>query len=210
MAKPTPSCEWEGYIDRSFVFADFAPGAHVLDVGFGGGEQMKKLRGRGCRAVGVEYDAGLAARAAATGLLVCRAQAERLPFASASFDGLLSKVVVPYTDEAAAIAEIGRVLRGSAMARVCYHGLGYSLRYLLGERNRKRQMYGARVILNTWLYRLTGRRLPGFWGDTVYQSRRRLRRYYREAGLDLVEERPSATFAGAPVFIYHTLRRRPA
>ena len=49
--------------------------------------------------------------------------------------------------------------------------------------------------------------LGGFWGDTLYQSERRLRRYYATHGLELVEARPSPGFAGAPVFIYHVLRR---
>jgi SAM-dependent methyltransferase len=207
IATTASATDWDGYIAADFVFADYPPGSRVLDVGFGGGEQMKKLMSRGCRAFGIEYDPGLAARAAASGLPVSRAQAEHLPFASASLDGLLCKVVIPYTDEARAIAEIGRVLRPGAVARVSYHGLGYSLRYLLTERNWKRRVYGARVILNTWVYAVSGRRLPGFWGDTVYQSRTRLRRYYERSGLELLDERPPGRFAGAPVFLYHTLRR---
>ncbi len=114
---------------------------------------------------------------------------------------------MPYTNEAMAIREIGRVLRPGGIARVSYHGLGYSLRYVLTERDWKRRVYGARVIVNTWIYAMTGRRLPGFWGDTLYQSSARLRRYYERSGLDLVDERPSARFAGAPVFLYHTIRR---
>lgn len=202
--------DWDGYIDTRFVFADYPPGALVLDVGFGGGEQMKKLIANGCRAVGIEYDGSLAAKGAAAGLPVCRAKAEQLPFPTASLDGVLCKVVVPYTDELKAVAEIGRVLRPGGVARVSYHGLGYSLKYLCTERNWKRRVYGARVIVNTWLYALSGRRLPGFWGDTLYQSSARLRHYYRRSGLDLLEERPPARFAGAPVFLYHTLRRQSA
>ena len=202
--------DWDGYLAEGFAFADYPPGARVLDVGFGGGEQMKRLLALGCRAFGIEYDERLTGRGAAQGLRVCRAQAERLPFAAASLDGLVCKVVVPYTDEALAVREFGRVLRPGAVARVSYHGIGYFLRYLLTERNWKRRVYGARVIVNTWCYALPGRRLPGFWGDTLYQSARRLARYYEAAGLDLVEERPSARFAGAPVFIYHTLRRQAA
>ena len=202
--------DWEGYLASGFVFADYPAGARVLDVGFGGGEQMKKLLALGCRPYGIEYDPDLAARGAANGLRVCRAKAEHLPVPSGALDGLVCKVVVPYTDEERAVAEIGRVLRPGGVARVSYHGLGYSLRYLLTERDWKRRVYGARVIANTWWYVLTGRRLPGFWGDTLYQSGARLRRYYERSGLDLIEDRPSARFAGAPVFIYHTLRRRTA
>ena len=66
---------------------------------------------------------------------------------------------------------------------------------------------GARALVNTAVYRLTGRRLPGFLCDTVNQSSRRLQQYYRRSGLELVAEHPSPQFAGAPVFIYHTIRR---
>ena len=201
------TCEWPDYIVRDFSFIDYAPGLRVLDVGFGAGEQMRRLNARGCLALGVEYDDHLAARARADGLRVCRAAAEHLPFASASMDGLVCKVVIPYTDELAALSEVARVLRPGAIARVSYHGLGYSLRYLFTDRNWKRRVYAARVIVNTGVYRLTGSRLPGFWGDTVYQSPELLRQYYDRVGLELVEEYPAPRFCGAPVFIYHQLRR---
>jgi hypothetical protein len=68
-------------------------------------------------------------------------------------------------------------------------------------------VYGARTVANTLVYALTGRRLPSFWGDTLYQSEWRLRRYYQRAGLELVEAPSAPGFAAAPVFIYHVLRR---
>ena len=208
MAAAGRTCEWPGYVlpDAAFDFADFPPGARVLDIGFGEGEQMHGLRARGCRAVGVEFDPALAGRGRADGLSVVRASGDALPFASATFDGIVCKVVIPYTDEARAVAEIARVLRPGGTARVSFHGLGYKLRYLLAQPDWRRRVYGARVIANTAWYALTGRRLPGFWGDTLYQSERRLERYYARAGLEVVPTR-SRRFLGAPVFIYHTLRK---
>ncbi|MBI1735457.1 MAG: methyltransferase domain-containing protein [Candidatus Rokubacteria bacterium] len=203
-----PTCEWPGYILESFEFTDFPAGSRVLDVGFGDGDQMRALRARGCRATGIEFDPSLARGGRAAGLTVCRASADDLPFATGTFDGVICKVVIPYTDEARAIAEIARVLRPGGLARVSFHGLGYKLRYVLAHPDWKRRVYGARVIANTAVYALTGRRLPGFWGDTLYQSERRLRRYYADAGLDVVSS-PARGFLGAPVFIYHTLRKRP-
>jgi SAM-dependent methyltransferase len=203
-----PACEWVGYLDEQFTFSDFPPGARVLDIGFGGGEQLTRVASRGCQSVGVEVDPQLARRGRAAGLTVCRAVAERLPFATAGFDGVICKVVVPYTDEALAVGELARVLRPGGTARVSYHGLGYYLRYLLTDPNWKIRIYGARSIVNTVVYATIGRRLPGFWGDTTFQGHRRLRGYYAAAGLELVEDRPAPTFLGAPVFIYHVLRRR--
>ena len=207
-APTTQASEWGDYILHDYTFTDYGPGARVLDVGFGTGEQMRRLTAAGCQAVGLEIDPELASRGRASGLTVCRAVAEALPFASGIFDGVICKVVVPYTDEALALQEIARTMRPGAIARISYHGLGYSLNYLLTDPNWKRRVYGARVIANTAVYALTAKRLPRFWGDTLYQSERRLRSHYGRAGLELVESRPAPKFLGSPVFIYHTLRRR--
>jgi SAM-dependent methyltransferase len=200
--------EWVGYINEEFSFDDFPPDARVLDVGFGSGEQMRRLRTRGCRAVGLEIDPGLARNARRAFLPVFRARAEHLPIQTASMDGVVCKVVIPYTEESTAIAEIARVLRPGGTARVSYHGAGYFLRYLLTDANWKVRFYGLRTLVNTFIYRCTGGRLPGFLGDTLYQSDRRLRAYYAAHRLELMETHPSAAFAGAPVFLYHVLRRR--
>ena len=201
------SREWQRYILDDFDFADFPPGSFVLDIGFGEGDQMRALRERRCRAFGVEFDRHLALHGRADGLRVCRASGDDLPFRTGTFHGVVCKVVIPYTDEARAIGEIARVLRPGGVARVSFHGLGYNLGYLLGQSDWKKRAYGARVITNTALYTLTGRRLPGFWGDTLYQSERRLRRYYAQVGLEAVAT-PAPRFLAAPVFIYHTLRKR--
>jgi ubiquinone/menaquinone biosynthesis C-methylase UbiE len=157
----------------------------------------------------VEIDPALARRARGKGLAACVGQAERLPVVSASLDGVISKVVIPYTDEARAMAEIARVLKPGGTARVSYHGAGYFLRYLLTERQWRRRVYGARVLVATWWYAMRGVRLRGFLGDSLYQSRRRLATHYHRAGLELLEDRDSPRFAGSPVFIYHVLRRAP-
>ena len=208
-ARSTALGQWERYLDLNFSFADYPDGARVLDQGFGDGRQLGDLTARGCVAFGLEADRELARRAAARGQRVVCARAERLPFASSSFDGLICEVVLPYTDEARAIGEIGRVLRPGGLARLSYHGLGYPLRGVVAGPSWRARVYGARVLINTWWYALTGSRLPGFLGDTVYQSRRLLRRHYLQAGLELEEERLPGRFAGAPVFLYHSVRRRP-
>ena len=199
--------EWPGYIAEDFAFVDYPPGARVLDVGFGGGHQVRRLLSAGCRAFGIEVDPELTASGRAAGYAVSRAKAEEIPFRDAALDGLICKVVIPYTDEQRAIGEIARVLRPGGVARLSFHGLGYSLRYLIRDKNWKRRVYAVRVLVNTAIYALTGRRLPGFLGDTLYQSRRRLLQYYRRHGLELVDDRPATRFLGAPVFIYHTVRR---
>jgi SAM-dependent methyltransferase len=206
-ASARTSVSWFAYVAPDYSFTDFPAGARVLDIGFGHGEQMRGVSRTGATAFGIEYDEALARRGRASGLAVCRASAEQLPVRTGTLDGVICKVVVLLTDEAKSVSEIGRVLRPGGIGHIVSHGVGYSLRYLVAGGYWKTRVYALRTIVNTWLYRVTGRRLPGFWGDTLYQSTPTLRRYYARAGLELVREHPSPRFAGAPVFIYHTVRR---
>lgn len=192
---------------HELVYSDFPRGSRVLDVGFGDGQQMLDAVANGCSAVGIDPDPTSVERARARGLEVHTATAESLPFPDRSVDGVVCKVVVPYTDEARAIGEWARVLRPGGLARVTYHGSGYYLQYLLAGENWKYRVYGARSLANTWVYRATGRRLPGFLGDTIYQSEQRLDRYYRTVGFELLEREIIGSYGGKPVFIHHHLRR---
>jgi len=199
--------EWSDFILPEFDYCRFPPGARVIDVGCGSGEQLRALRGAGFDAVGVEPSQALVDKLVAEGLDARCGAAERLPVEDRSFDGLICKVVLPYTDERRAIAEWGRVLRPNATVWAAYHGAGYYLRYLREGRGLGERVYAIRSLANGWWYTATGGRLPGFLGDTVYQSARRLARYYRESGLSLERAWPSPEYGGKPAFIYHQLRR---
>jgi len=198
---------WSSYLTPPPDMTRYQQGGIVLDVGCGNGAQLTHLRNAGCRAIGLEL-APVAARACRSiGHSVIIASAERLPFRTNSCQGILCKVVIPYTDERLAIKEIGRVLATGGVALLYFHGLGYSLRYLLKPDIWKRCVYAARTIANTAMYRLLGRRLPGFLGDTLFQSEARLRRYYCSAGLTFDSAIPSRRFLGQPVFIGHVVRK---
>jgi SAM-dependent methyltransferase len=182
-------------------------GGTVLDVGCGKGDQLVRLRAAGCRAIGLELEPEAARACRTMGYPVTIGRAENLPFRSNSCHGVLCKVVIPYTNERVAIEEIGRVLAPGGVAVLYLHGIGYSLRYLLKPDIWQRAVYAARTIVNTAVYRVLGRRLPGFLGDTLFQSEARLRRYYRAAGLTFESAVQSARFLGQPVFITHVLRK---
>ena len=185
----------------------YPPGGTVVDVGCGNGDQLSRLRDAGCRAIGLEL-APEAARASRTkGHAVIIASAENLPFRTNSCQGVLCKVVIPYTDERLAIEEIGRILAPGGVAVLYLHGLGYSLRYLVKPDIWKLRLYAVRTILNTAVYRLLGKRLPGFLGDTLFQSEARMRGYYRAAGLRIRVGGHSERFIGQPVFITHVVRK---
>lgn len=202
-----PETFWSRYILHDYSFSDFAPGARVVDVGCGGGAQLEQVVGRGCRSVGVELEGESLAACTKRGLAVVQARAEALPFRTGSLDGLICKVVLPYTDEARALRELARVLAPHGVASVCSHGPGYSLRYLMIAPSWKLRFYGLRTTINTWAYAVLGWRLPGFLGDTIYQTRGWLDRAYRRLGLRVIEDRPSPSFFGSPVFIYQRLER---
>ena len=199
---------WSAYLPPAPDMTRYRPGAIVLDVGCGNGTQLTHLRDAGHRAIGLEVarDAARACRRSGHPVLVARA--ESLPFRSNSCPGILCKVVIPYTEERLAIMEIGRVLAPGGVAILYLHGLGYSLRYLLKPDIWKRCAYATRTIVNTVVYRLLGRRLPGFLGDTLFQSEAWLSRYYRAAGLTLESTIEPRRFLGQPVFICHVVRKR--
>jgi len=200
---------WAGYILEDFRF-EFAAQSRVLDVGCGEGGQLSELAGRHLWSCGIDPSVEALRICRTRDLRVVQGTAERLPFLSGTFDGVICKVVLPYVNEAAAIDEIGRVLRPGGTAYVVSHGAGYYLRYLLQPPRFDLWLYGARSLLNTWIYAATGRVLPGFLGDTLYQSRRRLRQRYAAAGLELEREFPSQTYLGFPVFLYDRVRKAGA
>jgi SAM-dependent methyltransferase len=196
-----------GYHLHEYSFVDFPPGSRVLDIGCGVGQQMSELMRRGYEVVGIDPDPELVARGRDCGLDMHQAFAEHLPLPDASVDGVVCKVVLPYTKSSVAMREIARVLKPGGIGRLCYHGAGYYLLYIFCQRSWKMRLYGLRSVLNTWFYRLTGCRLPGFWGDTIYQSPLQMAWYYRRYGLRLIENGPARKFLGFPVFIYHSLVR---
>jgi len=199
--------EWSDYLVRDFNFVAFDPGARVVDVGCGDGEQLEKLRRAGLEGMGVEPSHALVEDLVARGYHAVHGAAERLPVESQSVDGLICKVVVPYTDERRAVSEWARILRPGGRVLAAYHGAGYYLRYLTTGPGVALRVYAARALVNTWWYALTDQRLPGFLGDTIYQSSKRLAEYYREFGFSLERAVPAPDFHGKPVFIYHELRR---
>jgi SAM-dependent methyltransferase len=200
-------CNFHQYVLSDYSFVRFPPGARVLDLGCGDGLELAGLSSHGATAIGVDPYWPSLKECRRQQLRVAQARAEELPIRNLSLDGVLCKGVVPYTDEQRAFSEINRVLKSGAPAYCVYLGAGYYLRYFLYWHYWKYNFYGLRVLLNTWLFTLTGLKLPGFLGDTVYQTRRQVARYYKRNGLELVSDVPARTFLGFPVFIYQAVRK---
>jgi SAM-dependent methyltransferase len=177
---------------------DFPDSAVVLDVGCGIGNQLALAPGR--LVIGIEPDVACAKQAHDRGFPVLRAYAEHLPFPTDSFDGIICKGVLAFTLEDEAMREIKRVVKQNCKCSLAFNGSGYYLRYVLIG-SWKERIYGLRALLNTWWWVLAHRRLPGFVGDTVYQSNRRLQRYFRANAFQVLSQRQTS-FLGLPVFIY--------
>lgn len=195
---------------RQFLLAGLTAGRVVLDVGCGTGELMAELAGRGCSVTGVEIDPSLVESCRAAGFQANEGRAERLPAADGSLDAIVCSVVLPYTDERKAVVEWARVLRPGGVINATYHGLGYGLNYLTHHPGLKNRFYGLRMLANTAFYGLTGRRLPGLLGDTLCQTGRRLRSYYRSVGLELHTEQVVGKCMGHPIFLCHRVVKAPA
>lgn len=195
---------------RRFLVDQIEPGMRVLDVGCGDGDLMRELADQGCRVVGVEVVPSLVGFCRGQGLNVVEGAAERLPFPEESFDAVVCSVVLPYTDERLAIAKWARVLKPGGAANASYHGLGYGLDYLFRNRSWRMNVYGLRMLLNTGCYQATGRRLPGFLGDTLCQTARRLAHYYRDHGFVLQSDEVAGTCCGLPRFLCHRIVKEGA
>jgi len=105
-----------------FDFLAIAPGDRVLDAGCGRGFYLNFLRALHPRAdvVGIELDRPLlpAARRAVPGARLVNANLYHLPFRAGAFDKIVfSEVIEHVPDDAAALAELHRVLApGGALA----------------------------------------------------------------------------------------------
>lgn len=204
MARETS--HWLGYTPADW-HPTFDAGARVLDVGCGQGGQLRRLVDMGTRPAGIDAWREPLAACRAHALPVAQARAEQLPFQDLTFDGIVCNVVLPYTDEHRVIREIGRILKSGGRGYIVSHAVGYYTRYLVAPPEWKLRVYAARALANSWVWALAGSRLPGFLGDTIYQSRGRLRRDYIAAGLVLEREVAGRTFMGLPVFFHHQVRK---
>jgi SAM-dependent methyltransferase len=97
-------------------------GAHtrVIDVGCGDGRHIAEAARRGCRAVGVDYDAGelrkARERTRALGVDYIVADATRLPFRSEAFDATICTETLEHLpDDEGAMRELARVMKGGAL-----------------------------------------------------------------------------------------------
>lgn len=207
--------EWASFAadpDRGLTAREAVAGlsiSRVLDIGCGAGQELRPFVGGG-RSLGVGIDVAPDVGAAGRELFAqeqpgsrvayVRAEAEHLPFHTSSFDLILSRLALPYTDNARAFAEMARVLRpGGAVLLKYHHGRYYldKLRDALAARHFKSAVHACRVLAAGAVYHATGTQPRGrLTGRETFQTDWLLRRELRRHGLEIVQvlrdSRPAA------------------
>ena len=183
------------------------PIQRVLDVGCGAGQELRPfLHGASVLGVGIDRspEVGVAGRRLfrehqpRSRVAFVRAAAEDLPLATSSVDVIVCRLVLPYTDNARALAELARVLRpGGALLLKFQHARFYFRELATGltRRQFKSVVHACRVLVAGAIYHLTGaqprRRISGESFQTLWLLRRELARNGLEIQRILPDSRPA-------------------
>lgn len=171
----------------------------ILDIGCGAGQTLiaSALRD-GQLAVGIDIDVEALAlgKTLDASLDFAAARAEELPLASESFDLVVSRVALPYTDIPRAVAEIGRVLADGGSCWLVLHPMSMGVRGAL-HHLRRGQLQGAAfqlyAVFNGLLLHFAGRQVPFPVGASrrweSCQTRHGIERTLRAAGFSAISVR---------------------
>ena len=162
-------------------------GARVLDGAVGLGQLATRMHADGYRVTGIDYsfDAALHVRRT-TSIPVVVGDMTRMPFRSASFDGMTTGETLEHLDDdASAAREIGRVLREGATCIATVPAL-QSLWSESDDYYEHRRRYARNALTTLFRKAGFGRTRASFWGfpvvlayDTLFllpMNRRRSRR----------------------------------
>ena len=236
MAAAVPQARWDdydGYVRAEWEMLSGDPARfaaarqavdgltpkRVLDLGCGAGQQLRPfVRDGGSLGVGIDASpevgqAGrqLFARDEPTARVVfVRAAAEQLPFAASTFDLVICRLVLPYTDNKRAIAEMARVLReGGALLLKYHHARFYTmeLRQALSAGRIKSAIHACRVLLAGAIYHLSASQPRGtVTGGETFQTAWLIRRELRRHGLEIRRFLPDSVPAAPNLLITHADR----
>lgn len=216
--------EWQSYFDnpdRAEISRAALGGLvveRVLDVGCGGGQELLPFLTKSSAlgfGIDVVPNTGRAARelfstrAERERVSFMRAAAEALPFQNNSFDVVVCRLALPYTENDRALEEMGRVLRPNGIVilkiqRATFY-LG-KIKYGVRTANPRCVVHALRVLASGILYHVTSRqprtRLTG--GET-FQSRGLLQRKLAPLGM-FIEGKTSDSSSSTPSFVIKKLQ----
>jgi SAM-dependent methyltransferase len=144
-----------------------ATGANLLDAGCGFGQWALAAASGFGSVTGVDVSAArvracqyLAEQLSAANCRFMVGGLEALPFEDATFDAAISYSVLYFTNYERAIAELGRVLRPSALLYISTNAVGRFLAEIVEHRNAavdyNPRLYGLATLARTFRHRLTG------------------------------------------------------
>jgi SAM-dependent methyltransferase len=146
----------------------------ALDIGCGGGQDLIPFAVAGSHAVGVDIARDTIAwahdRFGSTlpdlPVTFATGAAEALPFGDGTFDVILCRVTIPYTDNRKALSEMARVLRPGGAILLRTHRPRYyvdKIRAGIKMRSPLFAVHAVRVLLSGSIYRMTGWQPNGGW-----------------------------------------------
>jgi ubiquinone/menaquinone biosynthesis C-methylase UbiE len=210
--------EWEMFVgdtQRGRVSLEAAAGLQVmrvLDVGCGAGQELLPFAPSAAICVGVDLspEAGQTGRELFGGLgfdtkvAFARATAEALPFRSYSFDLVICRLALPYTNNARALAEMARVLEPDGVLLLKIHHARFYLRKFrsgLLTHDVLSTVHAGRVLAAGLVYHLTGRQVRNrFLSSETFQTEWLLRRELGRCGLEIRQKMPSSN-PSTPFFL---------
>lgn len=202
--------EWEMFVgdaQRGRESLEAVEGLHVrrvLDVGCGAGQELLPFASElGALCIGVDAapEVGLAGRelfaaVPAARVAFVRSVAESLPFLHNSFDAVIWRLALPYTDNARALAEMARVMspEGVLLLKI-HHARFYLQKFWSGflARDIYSMVHSGRVLAAGVLYHLTGRQIRNrLLSAETFQTEWLLRRELARCGLEIGQQMPSS------------------
>lgn len=161
----------------------FPSDRRVLDVGCGAGQTLIACFGdRRPYGIDVALDALRIGRALTNRVAFICAAAESLPFRDCSFDVVIARVSLPYTDLRLSLLEIRRALKPGGFFWAVLHPISVPWRNANPRKPRTLLFFGY-VVLNSLLFHFTGRIVPFLGGRyESFQTSSGIRRALSAAG----------------------------
>jgi ubiquinone/menaquinone biosynthesis C-methylase UbiE len=175
-----------------------APGLQVLDVGCGAGQTLiAACPQHQSFGMDIDLDALRLGRTLTNDIAFVCARAEPLSFRNASFDMVLARVSLPYTDFGRSLAEIRRVLRPGGSAWMVLHP--FSIPWAsFKQGNWRGRLFFLYVALNSAWFRLTSRMIPFVNGRyESFQTVGGIRRALLRAGFREISVRKTTHFVAS-------------
>jgi ubiquinone/menaquinone biosynthesis C-methylase UbiE len=216
--------EWEMFARdeaRARASLDAVQDRHVssvLDIGCGAGQELRPFAAKGAICVGADVapEAGWLGRKLfsrehpARPVIFLRSTAECLPFHPGTFDLVICRLALPYTDNRLAIAEMSRVLRpGGILLLKIHHARFYLNKFWRGLRdgNLLHSVHASRVLTSGLLYHLLGRQVRNrLVTNETFQSRHMLAREVARSGMTIIREMPDSN-PRTPSFVIEKTRK---